>query len=82
MHDNLFLKSSNNKKSYKVMTISICRLTGTIQKLFIAITLCTETVILSETELVPKTAYLTSFNLLYHLSISACISYKKYRCHL
>lgn len=47
------------------MTIRICRLTDEIQELFLASHLYTDTTILSETELVPKNAYSTSFNFLF-----------------
>jgi len=53
------------------------QITGYSLELFTAIPLCAETIILSETELVPKNAYITSFSLLFHLFISACTSYKK-----
>lgn len=47
------------------MTIRICSLTDEIQELFLASHLCTDTTILSETELVPKNPYSTSFNFLF-----------------
>lgn len=59
------------------MTISIFKLRGIIQELFTANPLYTECITLSETELVPKNTYTTSFNFLFPLSISACIYYKK-----
>lgn len=58
------------------MTISICKLTGTIQELFIAIPRCTESITLSKTALAPKNTYINYFKLLFPLSISACTYYK------